>query len=678
MVKMFQTASVLIMAATALTAGVLWITHKQRNLLKLITVGIYVAILCLFIPHFYLQTEELGYTAISSIYGSLRVFLMEQDFEYVLVLAAENQQWDGQWYRYYTSFLFLIAPFLTFSNVLSLFRNAADRLRFVTRLSGTMYVLSELNPQGLIMAESIRKDMPHALIVFTDVSRKEAAGLIDRARELNAICISEDISHLRFWNGFQRKRIFLISEDEAENIAHGIALTQRYKNSWQKMAIYVYASMPGSNEAIDSLEKGSRILSKKFSQKLREITDESQTNFGEMQLEGNFSIRCIDPVKQTVLKLLQDNYLTVHRAAKAEKRISVTVLGFGNYGRNLLKTAAWIFQLYGYRVEFNVFDIDASVFGQFAQQAPELVENRTKEMDEDQHDIRFFAGIDCLSAEFNAVIGESDRERLGRTQLMLIALGDDSKNIAAAIQIRELFLRQKIAAEKEKIQLRKLQESEQKECFRILEKQMNQNPEQNELPLIYAVVTDEKRAVNLDPAPTTAPGTGLKASNKHAYNIRAIGAWSEVYAYSKIKEVMSSEQEAFSCHIGWSLQEYLQEKEKNDPNGYKKLEEQAKKYVDISYFRNSSVATRIHQELLRDITEEIPQLCTNDAPDVETVLNITEHMRWNAYMRGLGYCYSPVRNDRAKLHYDLVPYSKLGKNRQKIDSAVRKKEGQHV
>lgn len=43
---------------------------------------------------------------------------------------------------------------------------------------------------------------------------------------------------------------------------------------------------------------------------------------------------------------------------------------------------------------------------------------------------------------------------------------------------------------------------------------------------------------------------------------------------------------------------------------------------------------------------------------------ITEHKRWNAYMRSLGYTYSgsgdpSSRNDLAKLHNDLIPYDQL-------------------
>ena len=39
--------------------------------------------------------------------------------------------------------------------------------------------------------------------------------------------------------------------------------------------------------------------------------------------------------------------------------------------------------------------------------------------------------------------------------------------------------------------------------------------------------------------------------------------------------------------------------------------------------------------------------------------SVTEHMRWNVYMRTQGYRYSPKRNDRAKLHNDLISWHDL-------------------
>ena len=53
--------------------------------------------------------------------------------------------------------------------------------------------------------------------------------------------------------------------------------------------------------------------------------------------------------------------------------------------------------------------------------------------------------------------------------------------------------------------------------------------------------------------------------------------------------------------------------------------------------------------------------------DEKHSIRMLEHCRWNAYMRSEGYCYSPVRNDLAKMHTDLVPFGSLSLEKQKID-----------
>ena len=52
-----------------------------------------------------------------------------------------------------------------------------------------------------------------------------------------------------------------------------------------------------------------------------------------------------------------------------------------------------------------------------------------------------------------------------------------------------------------------------------------------------------------------------------------------------------------------------------------------------------------------------------------------EHRRWNAYMRSEGYVYSgspdkASRNDLAKMHHDLVDFSRLTEEEKKKDSRV--------
>ena len=91
------------------------------------------------------------------------------------------------------------------------------------------------------------------------------------------------------------------------------------------------------------------------------------------------------------------------------------------------------------------------------------------------------------------------------------------------------------------------------------------------------------------------------------------------------------------------------------------LQAEVKKYACGSYFRNSSIAKAVHKNALLQWNDR-PQ-CAGHSPvcNCENCISsrITEHMRWNAYMRAQGYQRSDQKNTAAKLHYDLVPWQEL-------------------
>jgi len=64
---------------------------------------------------------------------------------------------------------------------------------------------------------------------------------------------------------------------------------------------------------------------------------------------------------------------------------------------------------------------------------------------------------------------------------------------------------------------------------------------------------------------------------------------------------------------------------------------------------------------------------------LEESLPELEHKRWNAYMRSEGYVYSgshdrATRNDRAKLHHDLIPFRALSKEEANKDVIMTNEE----
>ena len=65
--------------------------------------------------------------------------------------------------------VYLASPLLTFSVVLSFFKNLSAMWRYAFRRCTELYVFSELNEDSLYLAGSIKAAHPKGLIVFTDV-----------------------------------------------------------------------------------------------------------------------------------------------------------------------------------------------------------------------------------------------------------------------------------------------------------------------------------------------------------------------------------------------------------------------------------------------------------------------------------------------------------------------------
>ncbi len=150
-------------------------------------------------------------------------------------------------------------------------------------------------------------------------------------------------------------------------------------------------------------------------------------------------------------------------------------------------------------------------------------------------------------------------------------------------------------------------------------------------PVIRAVVYSKIRCHTLSKS-------SLVNHQGKSYDIEIIGNIDERFSYDTI---ISEELEAMAlkCHLRWS----------DSPEEIKQATEQFNEY---EYFRNSSMASAIH-----DKYRESEKLTGETA-------TITEHMRWNAYMRTEGYVFSgslnkETRNDRAKMHHNLHRFGLL-------------------
>ena len=637
------------------------------------SVGILIGVFLVFIPVYYCsETFNCGVPVLRPLliaaHNTLRVFILDGEFEIVDTAVLALPQGPGAIFAFYAAALYVVAPIMTATFILSLFKGLNNKWRFQCTGRKNVYIFSELNRRSIALAESIsnkEKDTPIA-IVFTDVFEKNDETdyeLMERAQNLGAICMKQDVTLLvpRFAKWSKQEywvEYFLMGEDESENISQASRIVQDFRESEQKrpVKVFVFASSPESEYMVGSIANYIGSKSEK-------------TTEGKPPL----MIRRVDAVEKLVWSELRD--MELFQKADSDGVISVMLVGMGKYGRSFFKNLIWAYQAYGYRLELNVVDKrkpgeHGSIRGVLEHECPELMALNGNCTDGDaNYSVEFFEGVDAESDDLDQLIlyaGDDVRKqaqasRLRRTAVVIVAMGDDDRNIRVAMDLRMRFDRLRGVAAK-----------------------MNRKREQEELD-IYAVVYDEQKTSILT---SDAASNHLVDYKNVPFNIRFIGNLSVQYDYSKIYE-QELEKDAYRFHQLWIFQNIRAKKEldamsreelaaeaEKDPSLRRFLEaggfepwelavgdeeEQQRIYEFFEYYRKSSMARALHKAILE---EAFPDRFKNVDPQVcmcEDCLwkKKTEHIRWNAYMRSRGYRKGASHISRSKLHCDLVPFDEL-------------------
>ena len=665
---------------------------KEITNLQLGTVGVFLAIFIFLIPGSYCwgewkDTHLYIRPLLLTFFNTVRVFLMDTDLKFVTDALVGESEWKQALFSLYGMLLYVAAPILTFTNILSVFKNWWGEWHVKTCRRRKICVMSELNPQSLTLAESIYENDPEKpMLVFCDVfaqNEEENYELLLQAQKLSAICLKKDVAHIDFKKRGKPIEIYLIGENDAENTSQAIGLTenitgekerkngkknaakQKNKTLKRKCTVYVYSADSTTDYILDSLDMGKEVLSKEFTQWLeknaKNVLQQGDWTGAPENVFGNFTIHHIDPVFGLVRDVLTiddyADYKKIREDAERNRKLSITILGMGKHGTQFLKTAVWFYQKMGTPVEFNVFDLgdtNGDPAKRLGQECPELVEHPFPGEDGDAlYDIKFFTGVDCFSVDFDRVVLNTGR--LAKTNLVFVALGDDDRNIRAAQMIKKLFA---------------FKNAQQK----------------GTMPLIYAVVYDDKKADNLRES----------QAQKTQKDITYVGACSSQYSYEAIKKQLERTQKAIHNHMDWTSKEcqlrhaYTQMKNTalEDMNheqlelnraleaesvtevkwsdlGYYKedqtvnvaeVKSEIERFVRKSYFRKASLAQALYQEATEQKKAEKHSLCMCDACKKK---RIAEHMRWNAYMRSLGFRYNEKKDFDAKTHGCLLPWEKL-------------------
>ena len=142
--------------------------------LQFATALIFVSVALVFISVTFLENGCSDFLSVLSslalgLFRSFRVFILEGDMdEAPRKIDPDPNVWVSLW----MSALCVIAPILTFGNVLSLLGNLKDEVKYAACKGKKRYILSELNVKSIALAKSIRKHDTNAVIVFADVFEK--------------------------------------------------------------------------------------------------------------------------------------------------------------------------------------------------------------------------------------------------------------------------------------------------------------------------------------------------------------------------------------------------------------------------------------------------------------------------------------------------------------------------
>lgn len=683
--------------------------------LHLLTIGVFIATVLVFLPVYYTGYDfEDSYAFIRpfliAIHHALRVFILDGEFDTIRDAVSGIATVPHVLFSAYAALLYVIAPVLTFSNVLSLFKNIKGEIRFYWYKGRPFYIFSELNERSVAMADSILKKTSNKppVIVFTDVFEQDEEKdyeLLLKAHDMNAICLKKDITRLNVKKKKEQVEFFLMGDDETENIAQALKLTEENRE-YDQRSIYLFSDRASAGYILDSVDQGGKTVSESLIQIVEENPVAVIDSFDKLnyQIDGGFYLRRINSVELLVQQILQENDLleTLFERAKGENLISILIVGLGKYGKQFLKSVLWLFQIYGLKLEINVIDSkkEDNLKKSLEQEWPEIIsKNPMSEPGDANYTINFIGGIDCFTSEFDKLFeNQTSSTNLSKTQLAIVALGDDEKNIEVAVTLRRLF-----------------------EFMATIN-----NSDHAESPLVYSVVYDAKKAESLSISDSYKSTKGLVNHKDTPYDIHFIGSLKSQFSYSIIEKQKQIEARALKQHLDWvtktrQLREYyckdgfnelkvdvvahFAKKKKayfeknhtyegwieewNDDSLYAlkdgrpdyskpnpdKIKEEIEKYFKFEYYRQSSIAKAIYNELVNNhLKDYFNEFDVNNEHQEDKNQNglpiclcqrcvkrrISEHMRWNVYMRVNGYKRAiGERHDLARLHNDLIPWDEL-------------------
>ena len=390
--------------------------------------GVFASATSLFIP-IYAQVFSGSFsglkTLLISFHNAIRLFIVDGEFN--IIQDSITKDVGGIWvpYSILAAILYVLAPILTFSLILSLIRNAHAYITYLFAYFKDVYIFSELNDESIALAKSLKANHKHAAIVYTDVfetNDEKSYELMQKVRRLMGITFKSDVELINFRvHSKNRKLTFiLIGHDEAENIRQSMTLIDKYKGR-EHTELYVFSDMPEGELLISGMDK------------------------------GNIKVRRINGTSTLINRYLYEHGTALFDEAiegANARHINALILGVGRYGKEMLRALPWFCQMDGYRVYIDAYDAQKDMAEKFEADYPELMSaehNGAFDPEDAEYEIALHPGMDADTVTF--INSLTERIILGDcrdTTFAFVATGDDNENVRIATKLRTFFERKGI------------------------------------------------------------------------------------------------------------------------------------------------------------------------------------------------------------------------------------------
>lgn len=108
---------------------------RVLSAIQVYTIGVFASVVLIFVPIYYTSYDfgdayNFFRPLVIAIHNSLRIFILDGDFDIIVKSINDQNVFLRVCFSLYSAFLYVIAPILTFSNVLSLFKKMKGEIRY--------------------------------------------------------------------------------------------------------------------------------------------------------------------------------------------------------------------------------------------------------------------------------------------------------------------------------------------------------------------------------------------------------------------------------------------------------------------------------------------------------------------------------------------------------------------